>query len=365
MSKRSVSLAVALMGALALSASAQTLNIGDEAPAIMVSKWVKGDKVEKFEPGRTYVVEFWATWCGPCRVSIPHLTELQKSHKDVKFIGVSVFENNQKDVEPFVKEMGDKMDYIVAMDDVPEGQERDKGKMAQAWMIAAGENGIPTAFIVKDNKIAWIGHPMNMEKPLDEIIAGDYDFKKAAEERKEAKAKEQEALADQRKMVEAFQKIQKLAREEKYKEAVAALDELFIDKPELESQLGPVKFLMLLDSGDNKAAFAYGNKLYEVNKDNADTLNNIAWFIVDPSKKREKPDLKLAMKAAQRSNELTNYENGDYLDTLALICFDSGNPAKALEHQEKAVKLKGAEATPDMKERLEKYRKAAHEKEGK
>ena len=61
--------------------------------------------------------------------------------------------------------MGDKMDYRVAMDKVPDGDVRGQnGAMAKNWMIAAGQNGIPTAFIVdRDSKIAWIGHPMEIE----------------------------------------------------------------------------------------------------------------------------------------------------------------------------------------------------------
>ena len=91
-----------------------------------VSSWVKGDKVEEFEPGKTYVVEFWATWCGPCRASIPHLTELAQKYKDkdVRFIGVDVWERDTSLVKPFVEEMGDKMDYSVALDGVPEGRRR-------------------------------------------------------------------------------------------------------------------------------------------------------------------------------------------------------------------------------------------------
>ena len=50
-------------------------------------------------------------------------------------------------------------------------------------MTAAGQGGIPTAFIVNgEGKIAWIGHPMEMEKPLEKVIAGTLDLKTAAEE---------------------------------------------------------------------------------------------------------------------------------------------------------------------------------------
>src|SRR5437868_8519116 len=66
-----------------------TLKAGDKAPAIKADKWVKGDAVTGFEKGKVYVVEFWATWCGPCKESIPHLTALQKEHKDVTIIGVA------------------------------------------------------------------------------------------------------------------------------------------------------------------------------------------------------------------------------------------------------------------------------------
>lgn len=125
--------AVALL-AVSLRADAGTLKIGDHAPALKVKSFVKGEPVKKFEDGKLYVVEFWATWCGPCKVSIPHLTELQKKYKQVKFIGVSVFESKPADVEPFVTKMGDKMAYTVATDDVPAGKTPQEGFMAANWM---------------------------------------------------------------------------------------------------------------------------------------------------------------------------------------------------------------------------------------
>lgn len=170
---------------------AATLKVGDKAPAIKVDNWIKGQEVTGFEKGKFYVVEFWATWCPPCKTSIPHLTKLQKEHKDVTFIGVTGSErkassgpdNRLPNLEKFVKEQGDKMDYRVAYD-----QDRE---MVKDWMDAAGKNSIPTAFIVDtEGKIAWIGHPMAMEEPLKEAL--DHGKHKKDDKKPAAKDKSKE-----------------------------------------------------------------------------------------------------------------------------------------------------------------------------
>jgi thiol-disulfide isomerase/thioredoxin len=168
-------IAAVLMCALVGVVRAGELKIGDAAPAIAVGKFVKGEPVKSFEPGTVYVMEFWATWCGPCVKAIPHVSELQAKYKDkgVVVIGTSVWERDaaQAKVEPFVKQMGDKMNYRVAVDD---RSGDGKGKMAETWMLAAGQNGIPCSFIVdKSGTIAWIGHPMELEKQLEKVVAGE------------------------------------------------------------------------------------------------------------------------------------------------------------------------------------------------
>ena len=137
----------------------------DEAPALSISQWVKGDPV-KLADGKgkeIYVVEFWATWCPPCRESIPHLTALQKKYKDahVTFIGIS--EEEASVVKPFVQKMGDKMDYHVAID-------KDR-QTFKAFDDIAEMPGIPTAYVIdKNGKVVWSGHPMDrLEDVLDKL----------------------------------------------------------------------------------------------------------------------------------------------------------------------------------------------------
>ena len=351
-----VAAALLLASAPAL-AEGPTLKPGDPAPALQVKQWVKGSPVKGFEKNKLYVVEFWATWCGPCKRSIPHLTELANANKDVTFIGVSVWENKQDDVAPFVEKMGEKMNYTVAMDDVPEGKKGNEGAMAKNWMTASGSGGIPTAFIVdKTGHIAWIGHPMEMEEPLKQVIAGKWDLAAYAKQKAE-----EDALEEAGNQLGA--EITRAMKAKDNKAALAAMDAAFAKTPKLEKNFGPFKFKLLLDSKDYDGAYGYGAKLVDGTlKDESNQLNGIAWLIVNPEVKHEKRDLKLALKAAERANELTKGKDFNVLDTLARVHFDSGNAAKAIEFQTQAVELAkdNPDAQKELQDRLDEYKKGAH-----
>jgi thiol-disulfide isomerase/thioredoxin len=166
--------ALALTAGMTFTLAAQpTLKVGDPAPKLQTGKWVQGEPVKSFEKGKAYIVEFWATWCGPCRASIPHLNEIHKKFKDkgLVVIGQDCSERDESRVAPFIKTMGDKMTYRVALDDKTSNK---TGQMSKTWMEAAGQDGIPTAFLVDTKgKIAWIGHPMELkEQSIETALAG-------------------------------------------------------------------------------------------------------------------------------------------------------------------------------------------------
>ena len=148
------------------------LKVGDAAPKLQPGHWLQGTAVTDFEGDKVYIVEFWATWCGPCKDSIPHINALHErfADKGLVVIGQDVLEKDDSLVAPFVQAMADKMTYRVATDDKSDGG---RGRMAQNWLAAAEQNGIPCAFIInKQGRIVSIGHPMSIkEAELETLLA--------------------------------------------------------------------------------------------------------------------------------------------------------------------------------------------------
>jgi thiol-disulfide isomerase/thioredoxin len=325
---------------LALAGEA-TLKVGDAAPKLQVAKWVQGEEVKEFDKAKAYIVEFWATWCGPCKASIPHLNEIHQKFKEkgLVVIGQNVWERDRSAVEPFLKTMGDKMTYRVAMD-----TEGAKGKMAETWMEAAGQNGIPAAFLVgKQGRIAWIGHPMELkERTIEEVLEGTFDFAKAA--------------ADHEKQTRARAQLNKLGRDlsthmrgKEWDKAEAVVTDMEKLMPEDERDgLASVRMEIFFGREDYKAAFKLAGELSARNKENAMLQNAIAWDLLTREGIKER-DLGTIEKIAVRANEASGGKDPAILDTLARVWFMQDKKSKAIETQQKAVDL----ADEDMKKQLQ------------
>lgn len=155
-----------------------SLNIADDAPPLKVDQWLKGTPFQNFKRGKIYVVEFWATWCAPCKAAIPRLSKLAKQYKNkITVLGVDVYDSKEplEKIKKFVADMGDKMNYYVAID---------KERFMETHWLEASERGIPKTIVVDANgKIAWIGHPSELEPVIITMLNGTWDLKKALDER--------------------------------------------------------------------------------------------------------------------------------------------------------------------------------------
>jgi thiol-disulfide isomerase/thioredoxin len=151
------------------------LMIADPAPELEVAHWLKGDAIEAFEPGNVYVIEFWATWCGPCLAAMPHVSAVQDQYRDygVTVVGVSD-EPLQTIVEFLTSERNEgELWYHAIRFTLATDPER---RPHVEYMRAASQRTIPTAFIIgKGGKVEWIGHPMHMDEPLDKIVHDRWD----------------------------------------------------------------------------------------------------------------------------------------------------------------------------------------------
>ncbi len=128
--------------------------VGQALPKLSVQWLEKKPETE----GKPMIVEFWATWCPPCRSSIPHLNEIYTKYKDQGLQIVGITDEDRAKIKKFEKEVP--IEYAVALDA--------NGKYAKPF----GIQGIPHAVLVdKTGKIVWEGHPMSLkESQIEELL---------------------------------------------------------------------------------------------------------------------------------------------------------------------------------------------------
>lgn len=119
------------------SAQAADVSASSKAAPAWELKDVNGKTVKASDfDGKVVILDFWATWCPPCKAEIPGFVELQKQYGDkgLVVIGISLDEQGSAVVKPFMKQF--EMNYPVVMGDA---------KIVQDF---GGMEGLPTTFII-------------------------------------------------------------------------------------------------------------------------------------------------------------------------------------------------------------------------
>ena len=232
-----------------------TLKIGDPAPPLKYSKWIKGTPVSDFKEDQMYVLEFWATWCGPCIAAMPHLSDLSEKYAGkVTFIGADVwektgdkpYESSLPNVVRFVEGNAKNMRYNILADTKDQ-------YISNNWLKPAGINGIPTTVIIQKGKIVWMGHPAKLEEVIDPLLAGTFDIaanQASQNAKKEATAKEQEKAG------QAYKGLRAAMEAKDYNRILFEIDSLTTVSPDNKSRLVYAKFDALLRVRKNEALSA-------------------------------------------------------------------------------------------------------------
>jgi cytochrome c biogenesis protein CcmG/thiol:disulfide interchange protein DsbE len=132
--------------------------LNEKAPELVVEKWISKQPDTK---GKFVLIDFWATWCGPCRAYIPTLNDLQKKYAD-KLVIIGISDEAEEKVEAFDNP---KINYFEAIDT--------KGTVKELIQV----KGIPHAILIDPKGVVrWEGFPLLQGNQLtEEVIKGLLD----------------------------------------------------------------------------------------------------------------------------------------------------------------------------------------------
>jgi len=276
--------------------------VGSRAADIDIEHWIEEghepvQPFRSFEPGKIYVIEFWATWCPYCGDVFQLLASLQRKYADQGLTVIAVGNEPPEavkaflaDTSPETRAAAEAARHCVLTTDPDDSVFRD-------YMDAVADIGIPTAFIIgRQGIVEWIGHAQDIEEPLRMVVEDRWD---------------RTAFAEKTRKIESV------------RASVKGVEEL-------------------LQNGRQTEAVAAYERLVAANADEADKLNEVAWMAWELAEARPLPGemVAAAVAAATRSLEREPH-NGNFLDTLAHHQALQGDLDAALATQQRAVEHPG------------------------
>ncbi len=142
------------------NAGGELLPVGADAPDWTLKDWNGNDVSLKSLRGKVVLLDFWATWCGPCRMSMPGLQKLHEKYKDkpVAIFGVNCYERGPVDAAGFIKSGGFTYPQLL-----------NGSEVALAYRV----NGIPAYYVIgPDGKVllAYSGFSADRERQIEVLI---------------------------------------------------------------------------------------------------------------------------------------------------------------------------------------------------
>lgn len=141
--------------------------LNQRPPELRVKEWLNTEKGYKLSElrGKAVLIDFWATWCPPCRRAMPHLQKLYKEYSEKGLIVIALSAETRDRVEPFIKQ--NNYTFPVALDD--------SRKTNQLY----GIRSIPTTYLIgPTGRVVWQGHPLDkkLESAVEEVMKDVGEF---------------------------------------------------------------------------------------------------------------------------------------------------------------------------------------------
>ena len=335
MTIRSIVASLALAGA-AFAQEPEKIKVGSKAPGPIAEHlhMVQGDPIVPFGGDKVFVVEFWATWCGPCRQSIPHINKIYQELAPQGLVVVGVSDETVAKVKPFVKSMGSSMSYTVVV------QRPEDSFMKERWMTAAEQNGIPCAFVVnRAGKIVYIGHPMEpeFERAVRGSVRNRYD--------PELFARVNDTISEAR----------RLAKNRDWRQASATYRDAIKEDPSTLMDYALEEWRMLMDQAGDASAAREAMKAYIAQvKGDRYALYELTQYLATATDVKSR-DLDAAQMAADALKAVARQDDPSALSAMAAVAAAKGDWGSASDMQYDAWMAAPPASKPAFKKALDTY----------
>ncbi|OKO84313.1 alkyl hydroperoxide reductase [Bradyrhizobium sp. NAS96.2] len=333
------------------------LRMESPAPPMIVKSWLRGQPLTSFQIGVVYIIEFWATSCGPSVAAMLYLARLQRKYRDsgLEVIGVASQWRASTTAEPRIEfdacltETLSRLNYRVALD---------TDEMRNAWSDPRSSLAIPTSFVVdRDRHIAFVGSPTQLDYVLPKVVAGVW------RKSDEAKALDAERISENRVMILAmtgpiYTKLRSAMKTEDWKRALSAVEEGIVLMPDSIEFRVTHALLLLHKLHDVEAGLLVMRQLVRdaIDKESELWMTKAISQLFDPTQDHDHipraERLAMGRDLSEKILALNPPEDEGYkflsYGAVAQYCYESGDKERAIELVELALKsLDTPEHVPD------------------